>query len=58
MKKKFKIFCFGFGQVARYFVKNLIQNNYNFDLITTNTSKTQLKEFSGLKFKSYYFLNP
>lgn len=57
MKKKFKIFCFGFGQVARYFVKNLIQNNYNFDLITTNTSKTQLKEFSGLKFKSYYFLN-
>ena len=55
MKKKFKLFCFGFGQVAKYFVKSLIKNNFNFDLIATNTTKTQSKEFNSLKYKSYYF---
>ena len=29
MKKNFKLFCFGFGQVAKYFVNNLVQNNIN-----------------------------
>ena len=57
MTKKFKLFCFGFGQVAKYFVKNLIKDNLNFDLIATNTTGTQLKEFSHLKYKSYYFAN-
>ena len=57
MKKKFKLFCFGFGQVAKYFVKNLIDKNLNFDLVTTNTKNTQLKEFNNLKYKSYFFLN-
>ena len=55
MKKKFKLFCFGFGQVAKYFVNNLIKNNFKFDLISTNTTKTQLKEFGGKCYKSYYF---
>ena len=55
MQEKFKLFCFGFGQVAKYFVKNLIKNNFSFDLITTNTTETQSKEFSNLKYKSYYF---
>ena len=32
MQEKFKLFCFGFGQVAKYFVKNLIKNNFSFDL--------------------------
>ena len=57
MEKKFKLFCFGFGQVAKYFVRNLVKNNFKFDLISTNTEKTQLKEFSGKKYKSYYFCN-
>jgi len=57
MKKKFKLFCFGFGQVAKYFVQKLLKNNYNFDLVTTNTTKTKLKEFKGITYKSYYFLN-
>ena len=30
--KNFKLFCFGFGQVAKYFIKNLIKNNFNFEL--------------------------
>ena len=57
MKKKIKLFCFGFGQVAKYFVKNLIENNFNFKLITTNTEKTQSKEFNNLKYKSYFFFD-
>ena len=55
MKKNFKLFCFGFGQVAKYFVKNLIKNKFDFDLITTNTKETLLGEFNGLKYKSFYF---
>ena len=57
MKKNFKLFCFGFGQVAKYFVKNLVENEFKFELITTNTTKTQFKSFNGLKHKSYYFSN-
>ena len=55
MKKKFKLFCFGFGQVANYFVRNLIKHNLNFDLITTNTSSTQINKINNLDYKSYYF---
>ena len=57
MKENFKLLCFGFGQVAKYFVKNLIKNQFKFELITTNTTKTQFKDFDGLKYKSYYFFN-
>ena len=55
MEKKFKLFCFGFGQVAKYFVKNLIKNKFDFDLVTTNTRKTQNETFDTLQYKSYYF---
>ena len=57
MKKNFKLFCFGFGQVAKYLIKNLIKSNYNFELITTNTSKTIVNEINNFKYKSYYFFN-
>ena len=57
MKKKFKLFCFGFGQVARYFVKNLVDKNYDFELAATNTTKTQFRKFYNKKFKSFYFFN-
>jgi len=33
--KKF-LNCFGFRQVVKYFVKKIIKNNFNFDLVTTN----------------------
>ena len=51
----FKLFCFGFGQVAKYFVKNLIEKNYKFDLITTNTTNTQTKKIENLSYKTYFF---
>ena len=57
MKKDFKLFCFGFGQVAQYFVQNLIKKNFKFQLVATNTKKTQTKKFKGITYKTYFFLN-
>ena len=57
MKKRFRLFCFGFGQVAKYFVKKLLKDKLDFELATTNTTETQSLEFNGLKYKSYYFVN-
>lgn len=57
MKKKFKLFCFGFGQVAQYFVKSLIEKNLKFQLIATNTKKTQLKQFNGMHYQTHFFLD-
>ena len=57
MKKKFKLFCFGFGQVAKYFVNKLLDKKVFFDLITTNTTKTELKKIDKFKYKSYFFYN-
>ena len=55
MEKKLKLFCFGFGQVAEYFVNNLIKSNFNFELNCTNTLKTEQKKIKNIKYKSYYF---
>ena len=57
MEKNFKLFCFGFGQVAKYFVRNLIESNFKFDLVTTNTTRTEIRYFKDLKYKSYYFFD-
>ena len=57
MKTRVKLFCFGFGQVARYFVKNLLKKKIDLELATTNTKKTELKKINNLKYKSYYFLD-
>ena len=53
--KNFKLFCFGFGQVAKYFVKNLTKKNYKFELIATNTTDTQIKKIENLEYKTYFF---
>ena len=57
MKKKFKLFCFGFGRVAKYFTENLIKNDFNFDLVTTNTRNTEIKKFKNKRYKSFFFKN-
>ena len=41
MKKKTSFFFFGFGQSAKYFVKNLIESKKNFSFNATNTQKTK-----------------
>ena len=55
MKKKLNFFFFGFGQSAKYFVKELIKAKKNFSISSTNTKRTSLKSFSKKKFFSYKF---
>ena len=55
--KKINIFCFGFGQVAKNFVKKISSQNLKIDLGVTSTSKTFDKKFCGIKYKNYYFKN-
>ena len=47
MNRKIKFFFFGFGQVAKYFIKELINSKKKFQFNATNTKK------SGF----YYFKN-
>ncbi len=57
MKKKNKFFFFGFGQTAKYFVKELINSKKNFSFCATNTKKTSLFHFNKKKFRSFKFKN-
>ena len=52
---KDRFFFFGFGQTARYFVKNLEQSKKKFTFSATNTKKTTLKNFGKKKFLSFKF---
>lgn len=40
--KKINIFCFGFGKVAKYFIKN-ISKKYEINLAATSREETQKK---------------
>ncbi|MDA9085057.1 oxidoreductase [Candidatus Pelagibacter sp.] len=53
--KNINIFCFGFGQVAKNFVKKLITEKYNITLTTTSRSKTSKNNFEGIFYNSYLF---
>ena len=57
MKKKIKFFFFGFGQTAKYFVKELINSKKKFFFSATNTKKTYYLNFNKKKFKLYKFNN-
>ncbi len=52
---KIKVFCFGFGQVARYFVKKIIKENQTIELNVSSRKKTHTSKFEGLDFNSYEF---
>ena len=47
------IFCFGFGQVAKNFIKKLGIENYNIRLTTTSRNKSSKKNFNGINYNSY-----
>ena len=53
--KSINIFCFGFGQVAKSFIKKLIIENYNITLTTTSRNKSSKKIFKGINHNSYQF---
>ena len=55
--KKIKIFCFGFGQVAKAFIKKLQNEKYDIELSVTSRGKSETKKFNNLIFHSYIFEN-
>ena len=52
---KIKVFCFGFGQVAKYFVKKIIKENQALELNVSSRKKTHSSIFEGLNFNSFEF---
>ena len=55
MVNRDKFFFFGFGQTAKYFIKELLVSKKKFKFDATNTKKTLQKSFKVKKFKSYKF---
>ena len=55
MKKKAKFFFFGFGQTAKYFIKDLIKSKKRFTFCATNTKKSSYHYFVKKRFKSFKF---
>jgi len=53
--KEIKVFCFGFGQVAKNFVKKLSIEKYHINLSTTSRSESSKKTFMGVNYNSYLF---
>jgi nucleoside-diphosphate-sugar epimerase len=53
--KNINIFCFGFGQVAKNFIKVLSSKKYNIKLSTTSRSKSSKETFKGINYNSYLF---
>ena len=52
-----KVFCFGFGQVAKHFVKKIISQNLTLELSVTSRQETHQEVFEGINFNSYEFEN-
>ena len=52
-----KVFCFGFGQVAKHFVKKIISQNLTLELSVTSRQETHQEVFEGINFTSYEFEN-
>ena len=53
--KDINIFCFGFGQVAKNFIKKLSVEQYNINLSATSRNKSSKKIFNGINYNSYLF---
>ena len=55
MEKKIKFFFFGFGQTAKYLVKELVKSKKKFIFNATNTTKSKILSFNNRKFNSFKF---
>ena len=53
--KDINIFCFGFGQVAKNFIKKLSIEQYNINLSATSRSESSKKIFNGINYNNYLF---
>ena len=49
------IFCFGFGQVAKTFIKKLKLENFNINLSATSREKTHTLKFDNINYTSFQF---
>ena len=53
--KDINIFCFGFGQVAKSFIKKLSTEKFNINLSVTSRSKTQQQKITAINYSSFQF---
>ena len=53
--KKMNIVCFGFGQVAKNFIKKLNDDRVLFNLTTTSREKSKNKKLDNLNYQSFQF---
>ena len=51
----FKIFCFGFGQVAKNFIKKINSKNINFKLSATSRDESEIRKFENKDYQSFKF---
>jgi nucleoside-diphosphate-sugar epimerase len=50
-----KIICFGFGQVAKNFIKKLNDQGVSFKLTTTSREESKSKKFENINYESFQF---
>jgi len=55
--KDINIFCFGFGQVAKSFIKKLNLEKFNINLSVTSRDKTHSQKINKINYKSFQLLN-
>ena len=53
--KAINIICFGFGQVAKNFIKKLKDQGTTFKLTATSREETKTKEFENITYESFQF---
>jgi len=53
--KTMNIICFGFGQVAKNFIKKICSKNSKINLIVTSREKSGKKSFGNLDYESFQF---
>ena len=53
--KEINIFCFGFGQVAKNFVKKIKLKNLKVNLTVTSREKSSKKNFDDIDYESFQF---
>ena len=53
--EKINIFCFGFGQVAKNFIKKINTQNIKINLTVTSRESTRRKFFDGIEYDSFQF---
>ena len=49
------IVCFGFGQVAKNFIKKINNDRVLFNLTTTSREETKNKKFENIDYQSFQF---